>query len=204
MLDWHSIGNLETEVFQDPMYETTQQETYNFWRMMARHFAGHNSVAFFELFNEPTTYRDQLGPVSWSDWKKIVESEITMIRAANPQVIPVVAGFDWAYDLTPVRLAPIAAERIAYSVHPYAINARNHGHQNGSWISASWLKSTPVIATEFGGFSKPLPPNGEMPAAPPTGSGARNATYGPEIIKYLEGKASVGRCGASIRRGDRP
>jgi hypothetical protein len=46
----------------------------------------------------------------------------------------------------------------------------------------------PVIATEFGGFSKPQPPNGEMPAAQPTGPGARNATYGPEIIKYLEGK----------------
>ena len=28
---------------------------------MARHYAGHNTVAFFELFNEPTTYRDQLG-----------------------------------------------------------------------------------------------------------------------------------------------
>ncbi len=37
MLDWHSIGNLETEVFQDPMYDTTQRETFNFWRMMARH-----------------------------------------------------------------------------------------------------------------------------------------------------------------------
>jgi len=28
ILDWHTIGNLETEVFQDPMYETTKQETY--------------------------------------------------------------------------------------------------------------------------------------------------------------------------------
>jgi hypothetical protein len=188
MLDWHSIGNLETEVFQDPMYETTQQETYNFWRMMARHFAGHNSVAFFELFNEPTTYRDQLGPVSWSDWKKIVESEITMIRAANPQVIPVVAGFDWAYDLTPVRLAPIAAERIAYSVHPYANKRPQPWAPKWELDFGFVAEKYPVIATEFGGFSKPLPPNGEMPAAPPTGSGARNATYGPEIIKYLEGK----------------
>ena len=38
------------------MYETSRQETYNFWRSMARHYAGHNTVAFFELFNEPTTY----------------------------------------------------------------------------------------------------------------------------------------------------
>jgi len=170
------------------MYETTQQETYNFWRMMARHFAGHNSVAFFELFNEPTTYRDQLGPVSWSDWKKIVESEITMIRAANPQVIPVVAGFDWAYDLTPVRLAPIAAERIAYSVHPYANKRPQPWAPKWELDFGFVAEKYPVIATEFGGFSKPLPPNGEMPAAPPTGSGARNATYGQRSSSISRGK----------------
>src|ERR1035438_6614880 len=39
-LDWHSIGNLTTGVFQDPMYDTSLQETYEFWRIMARHFAG--------------------------------------------------------------------------------------------------------------------------------------------------------------------
>lgn len=27
--------------------------------------------------------------------------QITLIRANNPQAIPLVAGFDWAYDLTP-------------------------------------------------------------------------------------------------------
>ena len=76
------------------MYDTTKQETYNFWRVMARHYAGHNTVAFYELFNEPTTYRNQLGPVSWDAWKKSVEEEITLIRAYNPQAIPMVAGFD--------------------------------------------------------------------------------------------------------------
>lgn len=101
MIDWHSIGNLVTGGFQDPMYDTTLEETNNFWRVMARHFAGHNTVAFFELFNEPTTSRNQLGPIAWGDWKRIVETQITMIRAANPQVIPVVAGFDWAYELSP-------------------------------------------------------------------------------------------------------
>ena len=35
-IDWHSIGNLATGVFQDPMYDTSLQETYNFWRTMAR------------------------------------------------------------------------------------------------------------------------------------------------------------------------
>jgi len=29
-IDWHSIGNLETEVFQHPMYQTSHAETFNF------------------------------------------------------------------------------------------------------------------------------------------------------------------------------
>ena len=34
------------------------------------------------------------------EWKKRVEDQIAIIRAYNPRVIPLVAGFDWAYDLT--------------------------------------------------------------------------------------------------------
>ena len=30
ILDWHTIGNLETEVFQDPMYETTKTGNLQF------------------------------------------------------------------------------------------------------------------------------------------------------------------------------
>jgi aryl-phospho-beta-D-glucosidase BglC (GH1 family) len=169
------------------MYETTRQETYNFWRAMSRHYAGHNTVAFFELFNEPTTYRDQLGPIAWSDWKKIVENEITLIRAYNPQVIPLVAGFDWAYDLTPLRLNPIAAEGIAYTVHPYA-NKRSQPWEP-KWEEDFGFAADkyPVIATEFGGFAKPPVLDGQ-PTAAATGRAERDAAYGPAIIKYLEGK----------------
>jgi len=31
-IDWHSIGNLKQGLFQDPMYETSLPETFNFWR----------------------------------------------------------------------------------------------------------------------------------------------------------------------------
>jgi aryl-phospho-beta-D-glucosidase BglC (GH1 family) len=187
IIDWHTIGNLETEVFQNPMYDTTRKETYNFWRTMARHFAGHNTVAFFELFNEPATLRDQAGPVAWADWKKTVETEITMIRARNPQVIPLVAGFDWAYDLTPLRLSPIAAEGIGYTVHPYA-NKRPQPWE-GKWEEDFGFAADkyPVIATEFGGFARP-PSTNQPPADDFAGQGNRSATYGPQIIKYLEGR----------------
>jgi len=175
MLDWHSIGNLTTGLFQDPMYETTLQETYSFWRIMARHYAGHNTVAFWELFNEPTTFRGQLGPVAWSEWKKIVETEIGIIRAYNKQAVVLVAGFDWAYDLTPLREAPITAENIGYTTHPYA-NKRPQPWEP-KWEEDFGFAAAvyPVFATEFGGAAA-APPNGTQPA------------YGPSIIKYLEGK----------------
>jgi hypothetical protein len=189
MLDWHSIGNLEMEVFQDPMYVTTKQETYDFWRTVSRHYAGHNTVVFFELFNEPTTYREQLGPVSWDDWKKIVMNEITLIRANNPQAIPVVAGFDWAYDLTPLRLSPIAAEGIAYAVHPYANKRPQPWESKWEEDFGFAAEKYPVIATEFGGFARPPSTNGPPASAESTGRGNRtNPAYGPAIFKYLEGK----------------
>jgi endoglucanase len=175
MLDWHSIGNLTTGVFQDPMYETTLQETYNFWRIMARHYAGHNTIAFWELFNEPTTYRGQLGPVVWSEWKQLCENEITIIRAYNPQAVVLVAGFDWAYDLTPLREAPINATNIGYVTHPYS-NKRSQPwepkwEEDFGFAAANY----PVVATEFGG-AQDASPNSTQPA------------YGPSIFKYLEGK----------------
>jgi endoglucanase len=186
IVDWHSIGNLKTGIFQDPMYDTSQQETYNFWRTIARHYPGHNTVAFFELFNEPTTFNNQLGQISWDDWKRIVEDEITIIRGYNRQVIPLVAGFDWAYDLTPLRLSPIAAEGVGYTVHPYA-NKRPQPwepkwEEDFGFASAKY----PIIATEFGGFALPPAPGTEPPAG---GSFRGNAAaYGSAIIKYLEGK----------------
>jgi aryl-phospho-beta-D-glucosidase BglC (GH1 family) len=188
VLDWHTIGNLETGVFQDPMYETSKQETYNFWRTMARHYAGHNTVVFYELFNEPTTYRNQLGPVSWDAWKKSVEEQITIIRAYNPQAIPLVAGFDWAYDLTPVILSPIAAEGIGYTIHPYS-NKRSQPwepkwEEDFGFAAAKY----PLIATEFGGFARPPSADGQPPTAASNERANRNAAYGPAIIKYLEGK----------------
>lgn len=40
MLDWHTIGNLEMEMFQDPMYVTSKQETFDFWRKISGYLQG--------------------------------------------------------------------------------------------------------------------------------------------------------------------
>ena len=175
IIDWHTIGNLKMELFQDPMYETTLNETYNFWRIIARHFKGHNTVAFYELFNEPTLYHGELGSMSWGEWKKINEDIIHLIRAHDGETIPLVAGFDWGYDLTPLLIDPLNVEGIGYVTHPYP-------HKRDKPYEPKWEENFgfaasryPVFATEFG-FT--LGKEGM----------ADNGEYGEAIIAYFDRK----------------
>jgi hypothetical protein len=163
------------ELFQNPMYNTTPGETYEFWRTMARHFNGNNTVAFYEIFNEPTLYHGQLGSMSWDEWKEINEEIINLIRAYDQETIPLVAGFDWAYELYHLQLNPVNAEGIGYVTHPYP-------HKRTKPYEPKWEENFgfaankyPVIATEIGFTigSESIEENGE---------------YGEAIIKYLEGK----------------
>jgi len=175
IIDWHSIGNLKTGLFQDPMYITSYTETLYFWKMIAKHFTGHNTIAFYELFNEPTTYREELGSITWEEWRKMNEDMIRVIRAFDKETIPLVAGFDWAYDLTPLNFDPVNAEGIGYVSHPY-------GHKRTPPYEPKWEENFgfasaqfPVFVTEFG-FTL-----GDI-------SMKDNIEYGKAIIKYLEAK----------------
>ena len=174
MIDWHSIGNLGMELFQNPMYTTSKTETYEFWRIIARHFRGNNTVAFYEIFNEPTLFFGQLGSMSWSEWKKINENIIRLIRAYDAEKIPLVAGFDWAYDLTPLQIEPIEAEGIAYVTHPYAQKRPKPWEPKWEVDFGFAASRYPVIATEFG-FSV-----GKERWAEP------NYEYGNAIVNFLE------------------
>lgn len=173
LIDWHSIGNLGMELFQDPVYVTTQKETYEFWRTIAVHFKGNNTVAFYEIFNEPTLFNGQLGSMSWSEWKKINENIIKLIRAYDQETIPLVAGMDWAYDLTPLHIEPIDAENIGYTSHPYP-------HKRTPPYEPKWDEDFgfaagqyPIVITEFGFV---LGQQGM----------SENGNYGNTIINYLE------------------
>ena len=174
-LDWHSIGNLKSGLFQDPMYETSMAETMGFWRTISKHYAGNHTVVFYELFNEPTTYNNQLGPVSWEEWKKINEDLIAVIRAFDREKIPLVAGFDWAYDLTPLHVSPIQAEGIGYVTHPYPLKRSKPWEPKWDEDFGFAAARYPVVATEFGYWTgKDVDP--------------QIADYGPTIIKYLESR----------------
>jgi endoglucanase len=175
IVDWHSIGNLEQGLYQDPMYETSKPETYNFWRIVAKRYKDANAVAFYEIFNEPTLFRGNLGNCSWADWRIINEEVIDIIYSFDKNVIPLVAGFDWAYDLNPLKTDPVKREGIAYVTHPYP-------HKRKPPYADKWEENFgfaadkyPIIATEIG-FTM-----GNMGLE-------ENGEYGKEILKYLENR----------------
>lgn len=142
IIDWHSIGNLRSQLFQDPGYETTVKETFEFWQTMSKHYKDEPTVAFFELYNEPTVYNGQLGTCTWQQWRELMEETITIIRAHGCTAIPLVAGFNWAYDLTPVATDPIRAEGIAYVSHPYPMKRAK------PW-EAQWTKDWGFVAEKY-------------------------------------------------------
>jgi len=175
LIDWHSIGNLGMELFQNPMYNTSKTETYQFWRTIAQHFKGNNTVAFYELFNEPTVYRGQLGTISWEEWKTINENMINLIRAYDTETIPLVAGFDWAYDLTPIINEPINAKGIGYVSHPYDNKRKQPWEPKWEENFGFAADRYPVVVTEFGFSLRP-------------GQTIDADHYGNRIISYLEGR----------------
>jgi endoglucanase len=180
IIDWHSIGNLRTEMYQNDSYETTQKETFEFWRTMAKQYKDNTTVAFFELFNEPTEINGQLGRCSWSEWKVIMEEIIGIIRANGATTVPLVAGFNWAYDLTSIAKDPIKAEGIGYVSHPYPMKRSKPWEKQ--W-TADWgfaAEKYPLILTEIG-FCGPDDRGAHVPVI-------SDESYGDAITTYCREK----------------
>lgn len=150
ILDWHSIGNLETAQYQHERYYTTKEETFEFWEIMAKRYGSNPTVAFFEFFNEPTTIRGELGQLTWQQWKSINEELIDLVRKHDAEAIPLIAGFDWAYELHNVMEHPIDAEDVAYVSHPYPMKRKKPWESawESDWGHVS--DKYPVILTEVG------------------------------------------------------
>ena len=180
IIDWHSIGNLAQEKYhRRPEYHTTKPETIDFWSTMARHYAGDNTVAFFELFNEPAL-GDKLGNCSWQQWKQIMEETIAAIRTNGGTAVPLVAGFDFGYDLTPVAKAPINAEGIGYVSHPYAMKRKAPWPEPWTRDWGFVADTYPVFVTEVG-F---CPADDKQAHIPVIG----DETYGDVLTSYFEKK----------------
>lgn len=178
IIDWHSIGNLRTEMYQDDMYNTTQKETFDFWRTIGAKYGKNPVVAFYELYNEPTTYNGQLGTSSWAQWKELNTEMIGIVRANGGEGIPLVAGFNWAYNLTPVKDDPIEAEGVAYVSHPYP-QKRNKPWEDQWTKDWGFVKEKyPLILTEIG-FCGPEDPGAHVPVI-------SDESYGDAITNYSD------------------
>ncbi len=178
IIDWHTIGNLRTELFQHPMYNTTKTETLRFWKSIAARYGNRPVVAFYELFNEPTRFNGTLGRISWEEFKGYMEEIIYMMRAHEARGIPLVAGFNWAYDLTEPAANPIDAPGVAYVTHPYPQKRPQPWEER--W-QADWgfmAERYPVMAAEFGFMSADLP-DAHIPVI-------ADEAYGEAIIDFFE------------------
>ena len=180
IIDWHSIGNLRSQLYQAAIYETTQKETFEFWRTMAQHYKNEPTVAFFELFNEPTVYNGQLGICTWAQWKELCEEMITIIRGYGCQAIPLVAGFNWAYDLTEVAKNPINKDGIGYVSHPYPMKRDKPWEDQWTKDWGYVAEKYPLILTEIG-FCGPDDRGAHVPVI-------SDESYGDAITKYSEEK----------------
>ena len=176
MVDWHAIGNLRTELMQNPMYDTTRKETYEFWRTIAQHDRDDAVVVLYELFNEPTDFQGRLGTLSWAEWKPMLEEIVGIVRANDPSSLVVVAGLDWAYELREVATSPIDAPSVAYASHPYP--QKRPEPWEPKW-EADWghvAAKYPVFVTELGFDRK-----GSVPFI-------GSSRYGRAIVEYMEKK----------------
>jgi endoglucanase len=180
IIDWHTIGNPATEVFFLPLYNTSRAETFSFWRTIAERYAGNPVVAFYELFNEPTDYNGRLGRLSWQQYKEFIEEIIYIIYAHDKTVIPLVAGFEWGYDLRNVKDDPIDFPGVAYVTHPYPQKREPPWEEKWEADFGSVADTYPVFATEFGFMSE----DGLGAHVPVIG----DETYGEAIIGYFNKK----------------
>jgi endoglucanase len=180
IMDWHSIGNLRTELYTNPMYNTTKKETFEFWYTISRKYRDEPVVALYEIYNEPTTFSDQLGSCTWKQWKELVADITTIIFANNPNAIPLVAGFNWAYDLSPLKTDPIDIPGIAYVSHPYPEKRPQPWEKQWEQDWGFIADTHPLILTEIG-YALPDEKGVHIPVH-------GDETYGNAIVNYAKSK----------------
>ena len=180
IMDWHSIGNLKDELYTSPMYNTTKEETFKFWRTVAERYKNEPTVALYELFNEPTVTAEGVGTCTWTEWKERLEEIIDTIRAINPNAVCLCAGFNWAYDLTPIAKEPVERPNVAYVCHPYPMKRSQPWEEQWEADFGYVADTYPVICTEIG-YCLENEPGAHIPVI-------STDVYGEHITSYLEKK----------------
>ena len=180
IIDWHSIGNLNKEKWFRPIYTTSWAETVKFWKMVAERYKNSTTVAFYELYNEPTSQGGELGKLTWATWKPTMEKLIDEINQVDDQTVYLVAGMDWGYFLDETVKNPVKRNNVAYVTHPYPQK------RDKPW-EPQWEKDWghvadhyPIMATEFG-FMGPDERGAHIPCI-------SDESYGEAIMNYFSEK----------------
>ena len=143
-------GNLQQGIFLFGDTGITVDETRQFWTAVAFRYANDPVVTFYELFNEPAVMEWEGGSWSWTDWRSTADALVTLVRSLSPETIPVLSGFDFAYDYSAGGMQPFASTDIALAVHPYP--GRSLPPRAQGWDQAfGYLSDTyPMLFTEVG------------------------------------------------------
>ncbi len=109
-----------------------------------------------------------------------MEDLIGIVRANDPDTIPLVGGLDWAYDLTGVREDPVRAEGIAYVAHPYPQKRDQPWEPKWQETWGFVADTYPVFATELG-FMSADGPGAHVPVI-------ADETYGRAVVDFFEAR----------------
>lgn len=182
IIDYHVIGNATQGLFQFPdALSTTWPEAEAFWATVSARYADQPTVAFAEIYNEPAALEYLGGSWSFADWKQHADALVAVVREHAPKTIPVLAGLDWAYDLSAGGDRPFADPDIVLADHPYPGRAKTN--RQAAWDAAfGYLAARyPFILTEFG-----FDPNDQVDAS---GTYRADLSYGREIVHYARDKS---------------
>ncbi len=180
IIDWHSIGNLNEEKWFRPIYVTSWEETVRFWQKTAERYKGNTTVAFFELYNEPTSQGGELGELSWSTWKPTMEKLIDEINKVDDQKVYLVAGMNWGYFLDETVDNPVNRKNVGYVTHPYPQKREQPWEPQWENDWGHVADYYPIMATEFG-FMGPDEQGAHVPCI-------SDETYGEAIMNYFSQK----------------
>jgi|HubBroStandDraft_2_1064218.scaffolds.fasta_scaffold50486_2 endoglucanase len=151
-LHWSDKGDFGVTAAQQRMADA---HSITFWSQVADRYKDDGRV-LFELYNEPHD-------VPWNVWLNGgpsgdgftvagMQQLSDTVRQTGATNLVLIAGLDWAFDLSGVALNRVRGTNIIWVSHPYAQNARQ---QAASWGAAfGYLRATdPVMLTEFGDTS---------------------------------------------------
>lgn len=176
ILDRHRPdSHAQSELWYTPAY--SEERWIEDWVMLANRYAGNDTVAGFDLHNEPH------GPATWgsgneaTDWRLAAERAGNAILAANPDLLIIVEGIEqydgdwywWGGNLLGAGEHPVRLDvpgRLVYSTHVYGPgvypqpwfsepefpdNLTQIWDRHWGYLSHEGI--APVIVGEFGGRS---------------------------------------------------